>query len=316
MITDEPLVSIGLPTFERAETLVRALASALAQTHDRLEVVISDNASRDGTEAVCREAAARDPRIRYVRQTRNIGPTANFNQLFDACRGQYVLMLADDDWLDPDYIAACLATLRADPEAALVAGRPRYFRAGAFIHDGVAHQHCQPNPAARVRAYLAAVNDNGVFYGLMPRAVLERARPLPNVLGNDWLHVARIAFQGRIRTLEDVHIHRELEGTSADIGSILTTFGRAGWQVRLPQLVIAWQLLRDIAWAHPVYRPLSSVRRLTLGLGGAAASVRWRALAWHLVTPSVAALSRRPRGRYAWALYERLTRALGAGRRR
>jgi glycosyltransferase involved in cell wall biosynthesis len=312
---DPPLVSIGIPTFEREATLGRALASALGQTHSRLEVIISDNLSQDGTEQVCLAAAARDERVRYIRQERNRGSTANFNELFDACRGDYVLMLADDDWLDPDYVASCLAVLRSDERAAIVGGRPRYVRDGVFARDGVLHEHRQRDPAERVRGYLRTVDDNGIFYGVMPRRVLERARPLPNVLGNDWLHVARIAFQGSVRMLESVRVHRELGGTSVDIESIVVTFGRSGWQARLPQLVIGWELLRDIAWAHPVYRRLGWRRRWELGISAAAASMRWRALAWHLVTPSVAGLARRTRGRRVWDLYDRFTRALGAGRR-
>jgi glycosyltransferase involved in cell wall biosynthesis len=309
-----PLVSIGVPTFERAALLRRAVESALAQTYDYLEVVISDNASADGTEELCRALAARDPRVRYLRQHCNLGPTANFNALFAECRGDYVLMLADDDWFDPDYVAACLEVLTSDPRAALVAGRATYVRGGTFVHDGVLHDHREQDSGARVRAYLASVEDNGVFYGVMPRRVLEAARPLPDILGNDWLHVARIAFQGQVRTLQDVAVHRELDGTSINVTSILRTFGRPPWQARMPQLVVAWHLLRDIAWGHPIYAALPLGRRLALAIGAAAASVRWRALAWHLVTPSVAALRRRPRGRRFWQLYVRVTRALGAGR--
>ncbi len=308
------LVSIGIPTYNRAPTLRRALASALAQTHDELEVLVSDNASADGTEELCRAVAADDPRVRYVRQPRNLGPTANFNSLFASVRGDYVGLLADDDWLDPCYVAACLQALRADPHAALVAGRPRYVRAGQFAFDGVAHRHRGGDPAARVRAYLASVDDNGVFYGLMPRAVLDRVRPLPNVLGNDWLHVARIAHLGTIETLDDVRVNRELGGTSADIGSILATFGTsAPWQERVPQLVIAAQLLRDIGWGHPVYGDLGPSRRLSLAVTAALTSIRWPDLAWHLVTPGVASLAHRRRGRAVWAAYDRLTRGLGAG---
>lgn len=314
-VTLAPLVSIGVPTYERVATLERAIASALAQTHSQLEVIVSDDASRDGTEAFCRAVAARDPRFRYIRHEQHIGPTANFNALFGAWRGDYVLLLADDDWFDSDYVERCLALLRSDPDVALVSGRARYVRDGAFVHNGVVHQHCQPDPVARVRSYLSAVDDNGVLYGLMPRAVLEQARPLPNVLGNDWLHVARIACQGPIRMLEDVHVHRELGGTSADVGKILAIFGCPRWQARVPQLVIAWHLLRDIAWNHPVYRGLGRRRRLTLGFAGAVVSIRWRALAWHLFMPSVANLGRRPCGRPLWMVFDRLARALGAGRR-
>ena len=167
----------------------------------------------------------------------------------------------------------------------------------------------------RVRDYLARVNDNGIFYGVMRRRVLECARPLPNVLGNDWLYVARVAFQGEIAVRDDVHIHRELGGTSADVGSILRTFGSASWQQRVPQLVIAYWVWRDISWGHPVYAPLGRIGCARLGVGGALASMRWADLAWHLVTPTVARLGRRPRGRAVWAAYDRVTRSLGAGQR-
>ena len=307
-------MSIGLPTYNRAQSLARALDSALHQTYERLEIVISDNASDDGTESLCLAAASRDRRVRYVRQERNIGPTANFNFLASECRGEYVLMLADDDWLDRDYVAACLATLRADANAAMVAGHARYVRDGAFVRDGVLHEHEQSDAAARVRDYLGTVDDNGVFYGVMPRAVLSRAQPLPNVLGNDWLRVARIACQGTIRTLRVPRINRELGGTSADVESILSTFGVSRWQSRIPQLVIAWHVLRDIGWEHPAYERLRR-RRAPLALNAALASIRWADLAWHVLTPSVAHIARRRRGRPVWMVFDRLARALGAGRR-
>jgi glycosyltransferase involved in cell wall biosynthesis len=315
VVSDDPLVTIGIPTYQRAAQLARALDSALQQTHREIEVVISDNASLDGTESVCRAAAIRDDRVRYLRQQCNQGPTANFNLLFGQVRGEYVMMLADDDWLDPGYVAACLNVLRSEPDVALVAGSSRYVRGPTVVNDGVVHDHRERDPGARVRAYLRAVDDNGVFYGLMSRGILERTEPLPNVLGNDWLHVARIAWQGQIRTLEDVHVYRELGGTSDNVDSILETFGNAGWQARVPQLVIAWQLLRDIGWAHPAYRSSGYARRLFLALAAAGASMRWRDLAWHLVTPTIANLGRRKRGRRVPELYDRFTHRLGAGRR-
>ena len=311
--TPEPLVSIGIPTYERADRLRRALSSAQAQTHRHLEIVISDNGSADETASICRAAAADDPRIRYLRREQNQGSTVNFNTLFEACRGDYVLLLADDDWLDPGYVEMCLGALRAGPGVALAGGWPRYVRGEQFVHDGVVHEHTAPSPGRRVVDYLETVEDNGIFYGLMPREVLARAAPLLNVLGNDWLHVARIACQGEIRMRQDVRIHREVGGTSVDIASILSSFGRAGWQSRIPQLVIAWQLLRDIGWKHPIYERLGGLPRLRLALRAALASMRWRALAWHLVTPAALRLAQRPRGRPLWTIYDRITRALGAG---
>jgi len=309
------LVSIGIPTYNRAATLSRALDSALAQTHGELEILVYDNASRDETAELCRRYAAEDARVRYERHPHNIGPTANFNCLFEACAGECVLILADDDWIEPTYVADCIAALAADSSLVLAAGRAQYVRDGHPSGQGLAHDHREPDPATRVRGYLATVDDNGIFYGVIRRQTLERVRPMPNVLGNDWLHIARVAFQGGIAVRDDVHIHRELGGTSADVGSILRTFGAAGWQQRVPQLVIAYWVWRDITWGHPVYAPLGRVGRARLGARGALASIRWTHLAWHAITPTVARLAARPRGRPVWAAYERLTRSLGAGQR-
>jgi glycosyltransferase involved in cell wall biosynthesis len=311
----EPLVTIGMPTYNRVQLLIRALDSALAQTYPRIEVVIADNASTDGTEQICHERAQTDPRIRYVRHPHNIGPTANFNELFGCCGGDYVLMLADDDWLDPDYVSRCVAALEADSELVHVAGRARYERAGVDITDGVEHQHLQDDAAARVSGYLAEVDDNGIFYGVIRRTALDRVTPLPNVLGNDWLHVSRIASVGKIATVDGVRIHRELDGTSVDVDSILRMFGASRWQARVPQLVIAWQIFRDIGWGHPVYAPLGTVPRLRLAVSAALGSVSWPDLAWALVTPVMASLAKRPRGRAVWNLYLSVTRLLGAGQK-
>jgi glycosyltransferase involved in cell wall biosynthesis len=68
-----PPLTIGLPVYNGQNYLSESLDSLLAQTYPDLELIISDNASVDGTEAICRDYAARDGRIRYVRQQANIG---------------------------------------------------------------------------------------------------------------------------------------------------------------------------------------------------------------------------------------------------
>ncbi|HWH12727.1 MAG TPA: glycosyltransferase family 2 protein [Solirubrobacteraceae bacterium] len=310
---DGPLVSIGVPTFNRAATLPRTLESALAQTHRRLEIVVSDNASSDATREICDRYAAQDSRVRYLRQPENVGPTANFNTLFAECRGDFVMMLADDDWIDRGYVAACVASLLADPGCALAAGLARYYRDGRAVGDGVVMTLDQTEAPARVAAYYAGVEDNGTFYGLMPRRVLAAAAPLPNVLGNDWLLIGRIAFLGRVRTLPDVAVHRALDGTSAGVDRIVETFGAPSFQAWAPHLVIASAVLRDIGWANDVYAPAAAPARLALAIRAAWSVIDWRSLAWHATFPLAAAVGRRPGGAVVLGAYLRLTRALGAG---
>lgn len=112
---DTPLITIGLPTYNRASRLRGALDNLLAQTYPHLEIIISDNASRDGTRSICEEYAARDARIRYVRQEENIGQLANFRFVINEAQGEYFLLASDDDWRDPKFVATLKAALEAHP---------------------------------------------------------------------------------------------------------------------------------------------------------------------------------------------------------
>jgi glycosyltransferase involved in cell wall biosynthesis len=308
----DALVSICIPTFNRAESLRRAVGSALAQTYAAIEVVISDNASTDHTEQLCTELRARDARVRYLRSPVNKGPTANFNTLFVEARGEFVMMLSDDDWLDRGYVERCLHALRERPDRVLVSGVARYLAGDEIVHGGVVLELEQPDPPSRILEYLRHVDENGLFYGLMSAATLRRAAPLRNALGNDWLLVAAILVQGNATTLQDTAILRELGGTSSDIPKLVGTLGLPRWQGRLPHLVIARELASEVAWRNHAFAVLPFAARLRLALACARAVLDWRSDAWHLTQPTFAAIGSRRRGGLLWRCYLRLARRAGA----
>jgi glycosyltransferase involved in cell wall biosynthesis len=99
-----PQVSIGMPVFNGEPFIREALNSLLAQTYSEFELIISDNASTDGTEAICREYAAKHKRIRYVRQPTNRGGLANFQFVLDEAVGEYFMWAAADDMWDVRWI--------------------------------------------------------------------------------------------------------------------------------------------------------------------------------------------------------------------
>jgi glycosyltransferase involved in cell wall biosynthesis len=312
-----PPVSIGIPTFNRAKMLERAIRSVLAQTHSSLELLISDNASNDDTETLCRAIAAQDARVRYMRRESNIGQFPNFNVLYGALRSPYVMVLADDDWLEPDYLERCLSVLREQPGCAAVSGRARYWRGDTMLAQrGLSLQLCQPSGAERVRALVRSIGEGSAetstFFGVMPAEVLRRARPMPKVLAGDILLVARVAFQGTVRTLDDVHLNRSVGGTSVSMASTVAAHGLPPSHARWPDLVIARDVLRDIGWQHAVYGTLRPASRVGWGLRSALAVINWRSVAWHATAPTAASLGRRSRGRWVWRGYDRLTRTLGA----
>ena len=104
------LITIAIPTFNRARVLGHAIESALKQTHIAIEVIVCDNASTDDTEALLNRF--NDPRLRVVRQTQNVGLLGNWNACLALVRGEYFLMLSDDDRLVPTAVSDLLASMR------------------------------------------------------------------------------------------------------------------------------------------------------------------------------------------------------------
>lgn len=115
-----PLVTITVPTRNRALTLRRSLETFLGQDYSPIEVIISDNGSTDGTEALCCDLERRDPRVRYVRHAENIGLHGNLNFCLASGEGEFLCIFHDHDDHDLTLISTYVAFLRAHPDVALV----------------------------------------------------------------------------------------------------------------------------------------------------------------------------------------------------
>lgn len=111
-----PLVSIGIPTYNRPEGLRRTLACLTEQTYENLEIVISDNCSPDArVQEIAREFANKDSRIKYFRQEENQGPTLNFKFVLAQAIGPYFMWASDDDEWEPEFIQVGIETLQNKP---------------------------------------------------------------------------------------------------------------------------------------------------------------------------------------------------------
>jgi glycosyltransferase involved in cell wall biosynthesis len=107
-----PLVSVGIPTYNRADGLKKTLASITGQSYQNLEIIVSDNGSPGvDTENVVREFQKNDPRIHYFRQDENRGPAANFAFVLMKATGVYFMWATDDDEWDQDFIKSCVSLL-------------------------------------------------------------------------------------------------------------------------------------------------------------------------------------------------------------
>jgi len=276
-----PMVTVAIPTYERATQLRRAIESVLAQDHEPIELIISDNASTDGTRQLCEDYVSRHPSIRYVRHSSNVGPTPNFESLRPLARGDYFMFLGDDDWIDPGYVSACVETLESEPGLSLVAGRSFYHRAGRADVEPVLVNIDDSDPRRRVLAYCRAVKANGVFYGVMPIAAQRRVPAMRNVQGGDWLHVMGLAYLGRVRTLEEVAVHRSADGMTVSLANVAAMLGLGWLEANAPQVAIANWIFRDVAFDSPLYEGLGRWGRFWLGIR--AGSVVF----WRFVPPAV-----------------------------
>lgn len=117
----EPILTIGMPLFNAEPYLADALKSILAQSFASFTLIISDNASTDATESICRAFAQIDSRISYFRQGTNKGACYNFETTLNAANTPFFMWAAGDDLWDVDYLSTCISCLQADAELALVA---------------------------------------------------------------------------------------------------------------------------------------------------------------------------------------------------
>lgn len=107
----KPKVSILIPVYNRINFIGECVKSALGQIFTNIEIVIVDNASEDGTWAICEGFARKDSRIRLFRNPTNIGPVRNWIKCLEHSNGDYVKFLYSDDLIAPDYLEKALCFL-------------------------------------------------------------------------------------------------------------------------------------------------------------------------------------------------------------
>jgi glycosyltransferase involved in cell wall biosynthesis len=113
-----PLVTIAIPTFNRALWLKDCLVSVFAQSYPKFEVLVSDNASTDETQFVL--STFSDSRLRVVRQERNVGPIPNWNFCLGEARGDYIIFVSDDDRIAPHLLERLVALVKRDPQIPII----------------------------------------------------------------------------------------------------------------------------------------------------------------------------------------------------
>jgi len=114
----KPLVSVGIPTFDRPDGLKRTLDCIAGQTYENLEIIVSDNCSNNtDVQRVLQTFQQNDNRVKYFIQPENKGAAYNFQFVLDQATGDYFMWAADDDWWDVRFVEKAVVALEENPSA-------------------------------------------------------------------------------------------------------------------------------------------------------------------------------------------------------
>jgi glycosyltransferase involved in cell wall biosynthesis len=204
-----------MPVYNGEKYIRDAIDSVLAQTFDDLELVISDNASTDRTEEICREYVARDRRVRYARSDVNRGAALNYNRTFElAPPSDYFKWQPHDDTLTPDYLERCVAALDANPDAVLCDTNAAVIdetgRRIGLYDSGLTAVTTAARASDRFREYILRGHSNLECMGLVRRGCLDGSVLMDSYYLAERVYVANLALKGRfVRITEPLFGNRE-----------------------------------------------------------------------------------------------------------
>jgi glycosyltransferase involved in cell wall biosynthesis len=253
-----PRVSVGLPVYNGGQFLQEAIESVLAQTFEDLELIVADNASTDDTEAICREFAARDPRVRYYRHDTNLGAVRNFAVVVEHARAPYFKWIAADDVVEPTFVERCVELLDADPELVLATSRYRVVDelGGTLFTLDYDYDFRSPEAHRRWRSLFGeTMGHEHPIWGVIRASVLRRTQLMRAFVGSDSALVAELLLEGPFGQVPD-YLHRMRIHAGAYSSGLRTENGRDGMQgpaeakwldpaSRDGNLMPTWRLLRE-----------------------------------------------------------------------
>lgn len=217
-----PSLTIGLPVYNGEQYLSQALESILGQSYRDFELLVSDNASTDRTREICLDFAAMDRRLRYVRNTSNLGAAENYNRVFRASGSKYFKWATHDDMYAPTFLERCVAVLESDPSAVLCFAPAIFIDEEGNEIDRYADEldFAHPNRYRRFRSWVLerSVGWCHPITGVIRSDVLGRTRLIGKYVGSDGVLIAELALWGGLARVDEfLFYRREHAGRSAAV---------------------------------------------------------------------------------------------------
>lgn len=204
-MSDQPLVTIGLPVYNSETYLRQSLESLLAQTYTNFVLIISDNASTDGTADICQSYARDDSRIKYSRNAENIGLPRNFNKIANLTETKYLKWSTSDDYWEPTFVAKAVAVMEHDPSIIVC-----YPKTTLIDNDGENPRPYEDNlhlmqddPAERFREFYARIGLVNATLGLIRVSQLRKTHLYPSYVGSDTSLLAEMTLHGKFYELSE-----------------------------------------------------------------------------------------------------------------
>ena len=260
-----PLVSIGIPTYNRGKGISRTLASICAQRYPNLEVIISDNCSTDDTPEVIQKICNDHPEIKYYRQTVNIGMISNFEFVLRNATGKYFMWVADDDAIEENVLEKYVSFLESHHEYSLVSGTIKYWLGDKYNLSEQGFTFEQKSSSLRVIGYYFKVIYGGMIHGMMRRDLTDKIN-LRRVIGNDYHFIANLAYLGEIKNFDFVGYHKNFGGTSKDFKQYAKHLGDSEFAGNFPHLKMACDAFAEVMYRSKVYSDLPYYLKFSLAV--------------------------------------------------
>ena len=215
-----PKVSIGVPVYNGENYLELAINSLLQQSFKDFEIIISDNASTDKTQEICQIFQSQDPRIRYYRNSANLGAAYNYKKVFQLARGKFFKWMAHDDMCSSNYLEECIKVLESEPTIVMCFPRVLLIDKdnnlltmikentyltpkGKIISTNLQRNFASSQPSERFSEVLFGTTECYEFFGLSRREIIERTSKHDAYYGSDKVLLCELSLMGKLQEVSN-----------------------------------------------------------------------------------------------------------------
>ena len=234
----QPMITVGIPVYNGEQYIQKAINSVLTQSYTNFELIVSDNASTDSTEEICKEFVRNDSRIRYVKQKINKGTDFNFSFVLSKARSKYFVWLAADDYWEPTFLEKNAIVLESDNSIVGSIGLVKFYGIKNFHvkknlvykiknkmkrgsnDEYKKYEHVRPvfgDYKKKASTYLR-FDQSSFVYGLFRTEKLKKRMVTVNQAGWDLIFILNMLKEGDFHVVDEILLYRFVSGIHSGSG--------------------------------------------------------------------------------------------------